>query len=131
MNKKTIIITILAIIVSFALGLFYGKSSSSKTANFPSENRQFGQNRNGLGGFSSGEIISKDENGITLKLQNGGSQIVIISSDTSINKQTSGSKDDLVIGTKITVNGTQNTDKSITAKSIQIRPTEENMKPQL
>lgn len=74
------------------------------------------------GGFISGEIISQDQNGITVKVSDGGSKIVFFSASTTIAKSTSGSKDDLTVGTQVVINGKTNADGSITADNVQIRP---------
>ncbi len=79
-----------------------------------------GSQRSG-GGFTTGEIISKDYQSITVKLPNGGSKIVFLSDSTSISKMTDGTKADLEVGKQITVNGSANSDGSITAQSVQLR----------
>lgn len=76
----------------------------------------------GIGDAPTGEIISKDDASITIRLRDGGSKIVFISDTTEIAKSTSGTKDDLAVGASITAIGMQNQDGSISAKSIQIRP---------
>lgn len=74
------------------------------------------------GGQVFGEILSQDENSITVQLSDGSSKIVILSDKTSINKATSGSKLDLTKGVKVGVFGSPNADGSVTAQMIQINP---------
>lgn len=129
MNKNLLIIVSAAILIivaggAFYGGMLYGKSQNARTlsgANF----QAFRGNRNGGngGGFISGNIISKDSNSITLELpNNGGSKIIFYSGTTQINKFASGVANDLVVGTLVSVVGITNSDGSVTAQSIQIRP---------
>ena len=74
------------------------------------------------GGFASGEIISKDDKSVTIKLRDGGSKIIFLTDSAEIAKFTSGTIEDLEIGKTVAVNGKTNADGSITADSIQIRP---------
>jgi cytochrome c biogenesis protein ResB len=72
--------------------------------------------------FITGEIISKDEKSINVKLQDGSSKIIFFSDTTEINKFTTGSSSDLEVGKTITISGKENQEGSITAQSIQLRP---------
>ncbi|MDO8482526.1 MAG: hypothetical protein Q7S86_01755 [bacterium] len=73
-------------------------------------------------GFVSGEVISKDDKSITLKLADGGSKIVFLSGTAAITKSISGSFEDIVVGERVMITGTANSDGSMTGQTVQIRP---------
>ncbi|MBU6390371.1 hypothetical protein KGQ31_02390, partial [Patescibacteria group bacterium] len=79
-------------------------------------------NRPGAGGVAAGDIIAEDNQSVTLRLRDGSSLIVFYSPSTKVMKSTEGSMTDLVTGASIMIQGTQNSDGSITAQSIQVRP---------
>jgi hypothetical protein len=70
----------------------------------------------------NGEIIAADEKSITVKLQDGSSKIVLLSDKTEINKTASTTKEDLKVGEKVAAFGTENSDGSVTAQSVQLNP---------
>jgi len=55
-------------------------------------------------------------------MPDGSSKIVFFSDSTEISKTTEGSMDDIEIGKEIMVTGSQNSDGSYTAKTIQLSP---------
>jgi len=123
-----IIIAVIAILIvgggAFYGGMIYGKSQSATASTalrtaFASRTGRDG----GGGGFISGSIIAEDNSSITIKLpNNGGSKIIFYSPTTQIGKMTSRTSSDLTNGTNISVTGTTNSDGTVTAQSIQIRP---------
>ena len=134
MNKTGKIISGIVILlifgaISFYFGMNYGKSQATATvtsarAGFAS---RAGRGSANGGGFTSGTIISSDSSSITLQLpNNGGSAIIFYSNATQISKFAAGTAADLATGTSVSVTGTTNSDGSITAQSIQIRPAMQN-----
>lgn len=67
-----------------------------------------------------GEIIDKDETSITVKLPDGSSKILLISTNTSISKVSQGSRDDFKKGELVLALGSENSDGSVTAQEIQL-----------
>lgn len=132
--NKILLIFILSVVVvgggAFYSGMKYGQS---KNANFAGLQRTLNQStlgqRNGGkigpqsgGSFISGDIISRNENSITIKLKDGGSKIIFYSDSTEISKSVEGNADDFVVNESVVATGNANQDGSIVANSIQIRP---------
>ena len=130
MNKKITIA--LAGLVIFGIGFYGGTlySASNKPAN-PGRG-QFSQNGNQPGGNKSGrqfggnnligEVISKNDTSITLKLRDGGSRIIFVTKDTPVSKNVSASSSDISANEQVSVSGTSNPDGSVNAQFIQIKP---------
>lgn len=136
MQKTLISVLVVALLVGS--GAFYGgtkyaqnKTSTNGPQNF--RNQQLGGNvagnrggnRGGFGGgegFTAGDILSKDDKSITIKLRDGGSKLIFFSDKVEISKFVSGALQDLEIGKTVMVNGKTNQDGSITADSLQLRP---------
>ena len=77
-------------------------------------------------GLITGTVISKDATSITVQDKTGSTKIVLYSGSTQVLESTQGTIDNVAVGSQISAQGTQNTDGSVTASSIQIRP---NMPP--
>lgn len=147
MNKKNIIIGVILVVLigggTFYGGMQYGTSKTkaaqaASRGNFsggaggqrgPQGGQTGGQRANGGGGFINGDIISKDDTSITVKSQDGSSKIIFFSDSTMIGKAAAGSVSDLNVGEQVMVNGKANSDGTIAAQNIQIRPTTANNAP--
>jgi|WetSurMetagenome_2_1015567.scaffolds.fasta_scaffold13422_2 hypothetical protein len=131
--KKQLTILVIAVIVALGAGFFggtqYQKMTTKKiVAQMPggfnrgnfsgSVNGQ--RNRNGAG-FTTGSILSKNDNtSFTVKLNSGGSEIVFLSPSSKIMKSATSSINDLNVGDQVVVSGTANSDGSITASTVQL-----------
>lgn len=123
-----VVVAVLVAIATFFCGIKYDQSQNAGQKG--GGNYAQGQGRNGGmsgnrakgGGFTTGEVLSMDDKSVTLKLQNGGSKIVLLSDKTQVMKSIEGSKADLKTGENLMVTGVANADGSVTAENIQIRP---------
>lgn len=93
-----------------------GNRTGNQRGQFPG-----GGNRNGFRPVT-GEILSRDDTSITVKLQDGSSKIVLVSDKTQISKASEATKTDLTVGTRVAVFGQDNSDGSVTAQNIQLNP---------
>jgi hypothetical protein len=140
--KKTIITVVIVAVVAGGGGYLLGKQGVSanqaqdvaRFANFAAQGGlpggQAGQLvRRGAtgGGFVAGQIVAKDAASITVELRStsttggtAGSKVVFFSASTTVMKSTSGTPADLTTGEQVVVQGTQNSDGSVTAESIQL-----------
>lgn len=129
-----IAVAIVAGVGSFYGGMKYSQKKSVKSRGSGDQQQHFqqmggamrGGNKQGGGGFINGEIASKDDKSITVKLRDGGSKIIFFSETTEIGKSVSGAATDLEVGKTVMVGGQTNSDGSVTAQTIQIRPATPN-----
>jgi len=129
MKNNLIIAAVAALVlggvVGFLGGIQYQKSQRPNFAGAANRGGQFAGrfgDANGANRPVTGQIISADDKSITVKMQDGSSKIVILSTNTTINKQATGSTSDLKTGTNVMVLGTTNSDGSVTAQSVQLNP---------
>ena len=129
--RPVVVPVIVALIITTGLGFFGGMKYGASRAIASVDSRGFGSGgiaaRRDYGGrmqgnFTVGDIVAKDDKSITVSIRGGGSKIVFFSDATQIMKSAAGALSDLQVGEQVTAMGTQNSDGSITAQSIQIRP---------
>lgn len=113
--------------VAFYGGIQYQKQQSSPGRTFMGGQQGtgragIGMRRIGNGQPISGEIVSKDESSLTVKLGDGSSRIVLFTDKTIFNKTEIVEKIELKSGMKVGIFGTSNADGSVTAQNIQLNP---------
>jgi hypothetical protein len=138
MNKNSWIVVIVIAIVVGGAGFWGGMTYAQNQA--PSARTAFtgaaagragfaGRAGGTAGGATFGTIISIDPTSITIQLPaststaTSGTKIVLYDSSTQIQQLQSVPASNLVVGQSVTVTGAANADGSVTATSIQIRPT--------
>lgn len=127
-NKNLIIATLLVVLAlggGFFAGMQYQKQKAPSLAG---GNGQFFR-RIGQGGQSGqnfrpirGQVLSIDDTGMTVKMMDGSSKIIVVSGSTMFVKSTTAAKTDIKSGDTVMVLGTQNSDGSVTAQDVQINP---------
>jgi len=127
MHKNTVSIAIIALIVGVGIG-YAGASMFARPAATLSQDTRGGFNgrvggmMRGAGGLLSGTVAKKDTGSITLNTKDGNSRVIFITPDTSVSKSVSGTLDDVSVGATIIASGTTNSDGSVSASLIQLRP---------
>ncbi|HET8575221.1 MAG TPA: hypothetical protein VFM02_03580 [Candidatus Paceibacterota bacterium] len=134
--KYKIWVVVLAVVVGGGLfygGTVYGKSGGA-VASSRSRFQQFSRGQfasssamgnfggRGGGGMVAGQVLSSDSQGVTVKLPTGGTKLVFVSTSTKVSKTVDAAPSDLATGTNIVVQGTSNSDGSVTASTVEIRP---------
>lgn len=134
MKNQMIIAVVIALLVGGGAGFFGGvKYQSANRGGFGPNgdfrgNRGEGTNQNRTARFGGGgrpvigEILSLDDKSMTVKLTDGSSKIVLLSTNTTYNKASEGAKGDLKKGDRVAAYGTDNSDGSVTAANVQLNP---------
>lgn len=136
MNKSLsnlIVVAVVALALGFFVGQRYAKSQivvpvsgPNSRGNFsgvggrPMMNAGNAPRFGGRAGIVAGEVLSKDEKSITVKLNDGGSKIIFYSTSTQFMKTEAGAVSDIEVGKSVFVNGPANSDGTVTAESIQL-----------
>ena len=126
-NTKLLISSLLifGLASGFGAGYFFRNSQLPKSrGNFTVINGKNGGMRQGLEKIGTtivqGEIISQDDKSITVKLTDGSTKIIILADSTSYSEEKTVEKNNLIVGTKVGIFGTPNSDGSITAQSVRL-----------
>lgn len=128
MKKNNAIIISIIIAIIFAAGGFFAGMQYQKSQARSALAQGFG----GAGGFRRfagangatgsapirGTVLSTDASSITLKLADGSSKVIILSSGTGIVKSTTAKASDVKSGDTVTIIGTSNSDGTVTAQQV-------------
>lgn len=131
MHKNQIIGGLIALAIvgggAFYGGMAYAKGQVPARGQFAAGAGQFA-GRTGMGGrmgggFTAGKILSISNGSMTIQsAQSSSTEIVLLGNSTQIEKTVTGAQTDLTTGTNVVVTGSANSDGSLTAQSVQIRP---------
>lgn len=126
---KVHIIWVLVAIIALVGGFFWGKAgaTASRSSGFAgtfsaSSTRGFARTGGAAAGGALGQITAITSSSLTVQLSNGNSEVVFYSTSTPVMEETTVSPNVLAVGTNVMVAGTQNSDGSVTATTIAVRP---------
>jgi hypothetical protein len=133
--NTVILIAVLSLAVGFGGGYFFknyqvgkmrpnfGNLIQNQPGNQILDRQRNGQGpQTGFGGMVVGEVISQDEKSITVKVQDGGTKIVILGDSTTYTESQTVEKSEIGVGNQVRVLGSANSDGSVTARNVQINP---------
>ena len=126
MNKNTIITGVIALVVGLGVG-YFGAGVLHPATPTPTRGSFAGTGGAARAGASgagllSGTVATSDAGSITLNTRDGSSHVVLVTPSTTVSKSVSGSESDVTVGATVIVSGTTNSDGSVSATSIQLRP---------
>ena len=134
MNKNTMIVLALVLIILAGAAGFFGGMQYQKSQRAQLSGR-FGGVAGGqgfagrFGGTNGanfapvrGEVLSIDNNSITVKQMDGTTKIVVVSSNTSFVQSQKATETNLKTGDNVMIVGTTNSDGSVTASNVSINP---------
>ena len=132
LKNKLVLTGALSLIIGVAIGYLITPSLSSRpasmagmrggAANFAGRTGAGAARIGAGGGFVSGIVASKDSESITVNTQDGSSHVILFTPDTAVSKSVGGSISDVSVGSNVTITGSTNSDGSISASLIQLRP---------
>src|ERR1035437_7409454 len=130
-NTNLIIIIAVILVIVAAAGGFFGGMMYQKNqapvlgaAGRGNYAARFGQGGQSAAAFRPvrGQVLSTSSTTLTVKMSDGSTRIVVLSSSTSFAQSAKAAATDIKTGDTVNVVGTANSDGSVTATDIQINP---------
>jgi hypothetical protein len=125
----SIVLIIVVAVGGFFGGMMYQKNQVATFGMMSQNGARLGGNFAGRFGQTGanfrpvrGQVLSMNANSLTVKLSNGSTAIVVLSSNTAFMQSTKAALSDVKTGDTVNVVGTQNPDGSVTAQDVQINP---------
>jgi hypothetical protein len=129
--KNNYLMTVVLVVVFAAVGFYGGTLYQKNQASSSVNGLGGGAGGRGATGFTGrrtgggqvvGTILTQNSSSITVKLADGSSKIVLLTSSTSYNKSAPALVSDLKVGDKVAVFGATNSDGSVNATNVQLNP---------
>ncbi|HVW82933.1 MAG TPA: DUF5666 domain-containing protein [Candidatus Paceibacterota bacterium] len=132
MNKNLIVTGAVALIVGAGLG-YFGSTAFAKApargaafaarGSFTASSSAFARGGNqAAGAVLAGTVAAKDAGSITLDTRDGSSHVVLLTPATAVEKTVAGSLADIAVGSAVSVTGSTNSDGSLSASAVELRP---------
>ena len=125
-----IVVAVVLIIIAAGAGFFGGmmfqknQGSTLGTMGRGNFTARFGQNGQNVANFRPvrGQVLNMGNNSLTVKMSDGSTRIVVLSSSTTFAQSAKAALSDIKSGDTVNVVGTANSDGSVTATDVQINP---------
>ena len=124
-HQNPLVVGVLALIVGLGIG-YFGAGAFAKA---PARTGTFARGgagttfaRGGGAGLLTGTVAKEDSGSLTLNTRDGSSHVVLFTPDTAVSKSVAGSMSDVTVGSTVIVSGSANSDGSLSAAVIQLRP---------
>lgn len=131
-TNSIIIIAVILVIVAagggFFAGLMYQKNQTPSLGMMGQNSARQGgafagrSNQNAAFRPVRGQVLSTSANSLTVKMSDGSTKIVVLSSSTVFAQSAKAALADVKTGDTVNVVGTANSDGSVTAQDVQINP---------
>jgi hypothetical protein len=127
MNKNMMIVVAVVLIIvaaagGFFAGLMYQKNQTPTLGTAGRGNFAARAGQNAAFRPVRGQVLSMSDTTLTVKMSDGSTKIVVLSSSTAFMQSTKAALTNVKTGDTVNVVGTQNSDGSVTAQDVQINP---------